>query len=236
MKIRQNNDGYRYSLDPFLLAYFVETTSPPDRFINIIDLGTGSAVIPLCLSQNQKNVRIVGLEIQKKLAELAQKNIRENNLSKQISIIEGDIRNPPSSLNTGAFDLAISNPPYRKVKTGKISPNREKAISRHEIKLTLEGLIITAKNLLKDFGSFKLIYHPSRLQELVFFLDKYSFKIDYLRFVHSKPQTEAKMVLVSSVKNGRNDLCVLPPLFVYNEQNEYTDEVNKIYAAYHHNP
>lgn len=208
--------GYKHSVDPILLADFVEAKKG-DR---IIDLGTGSGVIPICLAERFKDIEIVGLELQEGLIKIAREKTSPHlNPPPQggrnlIEIIKGDIRDVKSIFDAESFDIVVGNPPYRKADDGRINPDKEKAIARHEIEITLSELIKAAKYLVKNLGSVNIIYHPYRLTELLSTMTENKITPKRIQFVHPTTNYKAEMVMVEGIKNGRHELMVMKPLII----------------------
>ncbi|KUO52858.1 MAG: hypothetical protein APF76_14625 [Desulfitibacter sp. BRH_c19] len=163
LKIIQNKEYYRFSEDSVLLVHFIGF-HPGD---SILDLGTGSGIIPLLLIQRENNLKITGIEIQKELAYMAQRSIEYNNFEKSISIIQGDLRDSARLFGNKKWDRVVTNPPYFRVNEGRVSPKENIAIARHEIKCTLEEIIETASSLLKAQGSFYIVHRYDRLLEIL---------------------------------------------------------------------
>lgn len=229
IKVYQSKTGYRFSVDALLLYYFVKM--PVVR--KIADLGAGSGIVGLLLAKKYPHARVSLFELQDSLVELAARNITLNSLSERVKVIKADIREiglrkPP--LDTGPFDVVVSNPPFRKPKTGLISKEEERAIARHEIKLRLPELAGAARHLLKSGGRFFLIYHPERLADLIGTLKSEGIEVKSLRFIHSNHSSEAKMTLVEGVKGGRVGLRVERPFYIYNEDGGYSDEMREVYG------
>jgi tRNA1Val (adenine37-N6)-methyltransferase len=224
IKLFQAKEGYRFSVDALLLESFITAK----RLRKGIELGAGSGIISLLLAKRFKNIKIIAVEIQKTLAERAKRNVKLNNLDDKIEVLTKDIKKLRRSFLTNEFDFAFSNPPFRKVKTGRLSIYEEKAVARHEIEITLPDLIDSASYLLKHSGKFYLIYHPFRLAELISLLREKRLEPKRMRFVHSRPGEEAKMVLIEAVKGSGVWLKVAHPLYIYEEGNRYTLEMKKI--------
>lgn len=228
IKLYQSRNGYRFSVDALLLYSFVDIP----RVKRIADLGAGSGIVGILLAKKYYDASVFLFELQENLAVLAEKNIALNSLEKRVKIIKTDIK----EIDTRAFsctcffDIVVSNPPFRKPKTGLISPGEEKAIARHEIRLGLPELVGAAINLLKSKGRFFLIYHPERLTELIDALRKEKMEVKRLRFVHSNFSSEAKMVLVEAVKGGRQGLKVERPFYIYDKNGAYSDEMREVYG------
>ncbi|MBI4685077.1 MAG: tRNA1(Val) (adenine(37)-N6)-methyltransferase [Nitrospirae bacterium] len=242
IKLYQNRKGYRFSVDALLLESFVNLT----RAERIADLGAGSGIIGLLLAKKYHAATVALVELQESLVRLAERNIVLNKLEERVRVIRTDIKTLSFSsevhkfTSSGtedfsasallhSFDLIVSNPPFRRIKTGLISAIDEKAIARHEIKIHLADLISVAHYLLKSKGRLCLIYHPSRLVELLDTLRKKHMEPKRLRFVHSNSQTEAKMVLVEAVKEGRAEIKIEKPIYIYKDDMSYTDEMKKLY-------
>lgn len=224
LKVFQARQGYRFSIDAVLLAHFPELGAVK----NIIDIGTGSGVIPLLLSQRTRAV-ITGIEIQEAMAARAAKSVELNNLEGQIDIIRADINQIKNLLPAGSADLVVSNPPYWKKGEGKLSANPEEAVARHEITLTLEQLIGQAAYLLVPRGKLALIQRADRLPEALQLLADYRFAAHRLRTVHANRRAEARMILLEAVKDSRQGLKIMPPLCIYQEDGSYSREIEEMY-------
>lgn len=226
IRLYQSKTGYRFSMDAVILSSFVNTPGVK----RIADIGAGSGIIGLLLAKKYPVAKVTLFELQDSLAELASRNIRLNLLEERVNLLKTDIRTIKelSEGNPPQFDAVVSNPPYRRERTGIISPDKEKAIARHEINLKLSELADAAGRLLRPKGKFFFIYHPERLSELINTLHKNRLEIKRLRFVHSSCLSEAKMVMVETVKDSRPGLKIAPPVFIYNPDGSYTEEMVKI--------
>lgn len=228
IKIYQDYEMFNFSLDSIILANFV-TIKPKDELI--CDLGTGNAPIPLYLSLNTK-AKIKGIEIQKKSYELALKSVRINMKEEQIEIVNDDIKNATKRFGDGYFDVVVSNPPFFKYVEGKsnINKNDEKTIARHEVLITLDGLIEQASTILKNGGTFAMVHRPDRLVDIIETLRKYRLEPKRLRLVYPKVGSEANHILIEARKNGlEGGLKILPPLIIHEANNKHTEEVRRIY-------
>lgn len=223
IKVYQPKEGYRFSVDAVLLYSFVNLK----KVERIVDLGAGSGVVGLLLAKKYPDANVTLVELQENLYRLSRKNIKLNGLENRMDALKDDIRT--LKWGAGGFELAVSNPPFRKPLTGRLSTDKERAVARHELKLTLGELLETGARLLKNRGRFSLIYHPLRLNELLLGLKAVGLEPKRMRFVHGKRKSEARMVLMDAVKNGRAGLKVERPLFVYNEDGSYTDELLEIF-------
>lgn len=219
-------NGYRYSLDPFLLVHFARI---PPRTATVMDLGTGSGIILFLLHKRAPGARLFGLERQGDLL-LQAREEQDKREVKNVSWVRGDIRTCHALFREASFDLVVSNPPYRKAGTGRINPDPGKASARHEIHVTLKDILVQSAHLLKERGRLALIHHPSRLEELLAGMEEVDIRPERLRFVHSFLGAEAKMVLVEGVKKGKGDLQIEVPLVVYEEKGVYSGEMRKIYG------
>ncbi len=223
IKISQPEDGYRYSMDPVILAAQVI----PFPNCNIIDIGCGCGIIPLILGYRFKNACITGIEIQSQLAHFAMENIAANKMSDRIKILNQDIQ-ATTPLDTNGFaDIIVSNPPYKKKNTGRLNPNIQKAIARHEIKLDLSQFFSSAHRLLKPRGQILFIFPADRFPEIIPAMAPLDFQLDWIRFIHTKKKNSAKLMMVSGLKEGHGRGIVRPPLFIYDTDNNPTNE----YAA-----
>jgi tRNA1Val (adenine37-N6)-methyltransferase len=225
LTICQNTPGYRFALEAFLLADFVPTTvtSP------LIDLGTGCGVVALFLARRFPQASIIGLELQASLATVAQHNIVRNGLTPQVRIVQGDMRQAQALFPAEAFGAVVCNPPYRAVGSGRLNPQPEKAIARHELTVTLAQVIQAARHLLRRRGVCVLVYHPARLAELCTRLEAARLRPYRMRLIHATLRAPASMVLIEAICDGRDALTVLPPLCVYAAPGVYTAEMQAIF-------
>jgi tRNA1Val (adenine37-N6)-methyltransferase len=205
--------GYKHSVDPILLADFV-TARKGDR---VIDLGTGSGVIALTLAKRFKDIEIVGLELQDGLVKIARENViaRQSRSNLNIEIIKGNIRDVKSLFDAESFDIVVGNPPYRKANDGRINPDREKAIARHEIEITLSDFLKAGRYLVKNLGSVNIIYHPYRLTELLSTMTENKITPKRIQFIHPTIGSKAEMVMVEGIKNGKSELIVMKPMILH---------------------
>ncbi len=223
--LHQPVQGYRFSLDAFLLADFVSSTAQGP----VADLGTGCGVVALVLARRFPLLRLVGVELQSSLVRFAAQNVAENDLAGRVSIVQADICQLPALLSAQTFGTVVCNPPYHRVGHGRLSPDLEKAIARHELAVSLTQLLEAAQHLLGPRGVLVCIYHPSRLTELSVRLDGMGFRPSRMRFVHPKPQTAASMVLVEAIRNGGDALTVLPPLTICDEIGDYSADIQALF-------
>jgi tRNA1(Val) A37 N6-methylase TrmN6 len=225
IRIIQSPSVFSFSLDAVLLAKFAYM---PIQKGHIVDLCTGNGVIPLLLSMRTKG-KIIGIEIQERLCDMAKRSVQYNGLEKQIEIIHGDIKEAPKRLGYSKYDVVTCNPPYfPTVSKEEMNKNIHLAIARHEIYCTLEDVVRVSSQLLKQGGKAAFVHRPGRLLDLITLMREHRLEPKRLRFVYPKSGKEANTILVEGIKDGSPDLKVLPPLVVYNDNNEYTDEVKQI--------
>ncbi len=210
LDIAQPESGYRFSMDPVLLASHIHP-KPHER---ILDIGCGCGVMPLILARNHLNIHVIGVEIQRELSAFATTNIKKNNLAHQITLLNEDIREIfPADLG-GAVDRIISNPPYKKANSGRINPDPQKAMARHDISLDLDTLFACSARLLKPKGTITIIFPAGRLQDISDRMGAHAFGLECLKSIHTRKDRPAKLVLVSGRKNGKQPCRILPPLII----------------------
>ncbi|WP_077621107.1 tRNA1(Val) (adenine(37)-N6)-methyltransferase [Bacillus sinesaloumensis] len=225
LRIIQSPSVFAFSLDTVLLARFVYV---PIQKGKIIDLCTGNGVIPLLLSRRSK-AEITGVEIQERIFDMARRSIDYNELSNQLSLIHGDLKDMPRKLGHGKYDVVTCNPPYFPTpKADEVNKNEHLAIARHEIYCTLEDCIRVSSQLVRQGGKVAFVHRPGRLMDILTLMRKYRVEPKRLQFVHPRMGKEANTILVEGMKDGNADLKVLPPLYVYDENKEYTKEIRKI--------
>ena len=230
LTLRQATDGYRFSLEAFLLADFVSASHASP----LLDLGTGCGVVALLLARRFPQARVIGMELQASLAAMARQNVVCNGVEAQVTILQADARCAAGLFPAGAFGTVVCNPPYRVVGKGRLNPNLEKAMARHELTLTLAQLVQACQHLLTRRGLLAMVHHPSRLAELSARLEAAHLRPRRLRLVHATPQAAASIVLVEAVQGSRGALTVLPPLFVYAARGRYTAEMQAIFGGVQH--
>jgi tRNA1(Val) A37 N6-methylase TrmN6 len=213
IKVFQKKTGYRFSVDAVLLSQFVRIRNHE----RVIDLGTGCGILPLLLCHDTKAHSFVGVEIQKGLAELAKRNVKLNHFQDRISILHNDFRKLKSVFPPGSFHVVLSNPPYRKYRTGRMNPSLEKAIARHEVEGTLEDLVSTASYLLPPKGRCYLIFAALRTVDLLVALRNGGLEPKRLQFVYPRLRDEANFILTESIKASGVELKVMDPLILQSD-------------------
>ena len=223
-KIIQNKDRFSYGTDAIFLSSFAKPKGL------VIDLGTGTGIIPLRLVDKGKTEKIYGVEIQAEVAKLAKNSIGLNNLDDKIKILNMDLKDLPTKFGKNSIDVITSNPPYMKEGGAIINSDENFAISRHEIKCNLNDIIKTTNYLLKPLGKFYLVHRPDRLVDILYTMRKYNIEPKYIRFVQPKINKKPNLILIEGVKDGKPDLKFYDPLIVYNEDGSYTEEIYEIYG------
>lgn len=226
LKIIQNAEGFCFGIDAVLLSDFAKEIRNNSE---VLDLGCGTGILSILLSAKTNLKKIYGIEIQEEVAKMAKRSVALNKLENKIEIINKNIKELEEIFEKNSFDSIVTNPPYKKIETGKTNEKQNKFISRHEVTANLEDFIRVSFNLLKDKGTLYMVHRPERLAEIIYTLKKYKLEPKKIRFVHSNYEQEPKLVLIKAVKNAKEFLKVEKPLFVYNKNGEYTDEILEIY-------
>ena len=226
LKIIQNTEGFCFGIDAVLLSDFAKEIRNNSK---VLDLGTGTGILSILLTAKTKLEKIYGIEIQKEVADMAKRSVTLNDLENKIEIINKNIKELEEIFEKNYFEAIVTNPPYKKIQTGKINEKENKLISRHEVTANLEDFIKISFKLLKDKGSLYMVHRPERLAEIIYILKNNKLEPKKMRFVHSNNEQEPKLVLIKAVKNAREFLEVEKPLFIYNKKGDYTDEILEIY-------
>ena len=223
--VRQTADGYRFSIDAVILAWHI-TPAPGAR---VVDLGTGCGIIPLILAFRHPSVSITGIEIQPQLAQIATENAAANQMADRVSIVCADIRNADDHLPAGTADIVVCNPPFRKVDAGRINPDEERAIARHELAVTLKDILAAVKRALRTAGEFAAIYPAFRAPDMICAMREAGIEPKLVRAIHSRQHEEARLVLIKGTRNGRPGAVIPAPLVIYEAENRYTPEVERMF-------
>lgn len=226
LRIIQDPQLFCFGLDSVLLSGFVRVSAGAA----VLDLGTGSGILPLLLSAKTVDTHFTGLEIQASSVDMARRSVSLNALEDRIDIIEGDIREAGALFYGRPFDAVISNPPYMELGSGKVNPESAKSIARHEILCTLKDVIRAAGMVLKSKGAFFMVHRPKRLEDIFISLKDNSLNPVRLRFVHPSSGKDAEMALIEARKDSRSALKVESPLIVYGEDGEYSAELKEKYG------
>ena len=226
LKIIQNKDSFCFGIDSVLLSDFAKNIKNNSL---VLDLGTGTGIIPILLCGKTDLKKVIGVEVQEKIAEMAKRSIKLNNLEARFQVINENILNLNKIYKKQTFDVVVTNPPYKKKNSGIINENKEKLISRHEIEANLEDFIKVSKDLLKDKGEFYMVHRPERLVDILSIMRKEKLEPKVLRMVYSNKNKEPKLVLIKGIKNAKPFLKVEKNLYIYDENGNYTDEILEIY-------
>ncbi len=225
-RIIQNRSFFCFGIDAVLLSDFAKAGSGE----TVMDLGTGTGVIPLLMEAKTQADSFVGLEIQDASAQMARRSVALNRLEDKITIITGDIREASALFPGRQFQVVTCNPPYMENRHGLQNLSREKAIARHEILCSLEDVLREASRLLCYHGRFYMIHKPFRLAEIIRKCKQYRLEPKRLRFVHPFVDKEPAMVLIEAVRDARERIQVEPPLIVYDAPGKYSEEIYRIYG------
>ena len=221
VRVAQPDKGYRYSIDAILLA----SLPRPKAGESLLDLGTGCGIIPLILAFRHPGIKITAVEVQSELARLAELNAVANGMQDRIRVLHTDMRQLTTEMLNGPADWIVSNPPYRPACSGRINPDSQRALARHEINLNLRQLTKTTRRLLKTGGRFGIIYPAERAVDLLNEMRSARLEPKALRCVHSQARDAAKLVLVRGVMGGKPGLKIEPPLVIYGSDGQYSEAV-----------
>ena len=225
-RIIQNPEKFCFGMDAVLLSGFARV-KPGAR---VLDMGTGTGIIPILLEAKTKAAHLTGLEIQEESADMARRSVLLNHLEEKIDIITGDIKEAGSLFQAASFDVITCNPPYMIGKHGLVNPDAPKAIARHEILCTLEDVIRQAAFLLKPGGSFYLVHRPFRLAEILSLLVAAKLEPKRMRLVYPYVDKEPNMVLLQAVRGGKSRMTVEKPLIIFEKPGVYTKEIHEVYG------
>lgn len=226
LKIIQNEKGFCFGMDSVLLSDFAKNMKNNST---VLDLGTGTGIIPILLCGKTNLKKVVGIEIQQDVANMAKRSSQLNNLQDRFEVVNTNIIDLKNIYEKQSFDVIVTNPPYKKENTGITNENEAKLISRHEITANLEDFISISKDLLKDKGEFYMVHRPERLVDILSLMRKYKIEPKILKFVSPNKNKEPNLILIKGIKNANSFLKIEKNLYVYNEDGKYTDEILKIY-------
>lgn len=222
----QNPEKFCFGMDAVLLSGFAKIKKDE----RVLDMGTGTGIIPVLLKSKTPGEHFTGLEIQEECAEMAQRSVAYNNLEQDIDIVCGDIKEAAEIFRAASFHAVTSNPPYMIGQHGLQNPYMAKAIARHEILCTLEDVVSQAAKVLKDRGRFYMVHRPFRLVEIFQVLTRYKLEPKRMQLVYPFKDREPNMVLIEALKGGNSRITVEKPLIVYEKPGVYTEEILKIYG------
>lgn len=225
-KIIQDSDRFCFGMDAVLLSGFAGAKEGE----KVLDLGTGTGIIPILMEAKTKAAHFTGLEIQPDSADMAARSVKLNGLENKIEIVTGDIREAVSLFGAASFDVVTCNPPYMTEHHGLINPEAPKAIARHELLCTLEDVVNQSSRLLRPGGNFYMVHRPFRLADIIVLLRQHKLEPKRMKLVYPFTDKEPNMILVEANRGGKAGMRVEKPLIVYKEPGVYTDEIYDIYG------
>lgn len=225
-RIIQNPKKFCFGMDAVLLSGFAKA----GKGSNVLDLGTGTGIIPILMEAKTQAAHFTALEIQEESADMARRSVELNGLQEKITIVQGDIREAGTLFGAASFDVVTCNPPYMVGRHGLKNPEAPKAIARHEILCTLEDVVSQAARTLRPGGNFYMVHRPFRLAEIMVTLREHRLEPKRMQFVYPFVDKEPNMVLIEALSGAKSRITVEKPLIVYKEQGVYTDEIYDIYG------
>lgn len=224
--IIQDKARFCFGMDSVLLSGFAKAKKGD----SVLDLGTGTGIIPILMEAKTEAAHFLALEIQPDSADMAARSVRLNHLEEKIEIVTGDIKEASQIFGASRFDVVTSNPPYMTGQHGLANPRLPKAIARHEVLCTLEDVVRESARLLKPNGHFFMVHRPFRLPEIFAVMQKYRIEPKRMKLVHPFVDKEPNMVLIEGVRDGKPRITIEKPLIVFRERDVYTDEIYGIYG------
>lgn len=225
-QIIQNPEKFCFGMDAVLLSGFAQVKPGAA----VLDLGTGTGIIPILIEAKTQAAKICAIEIQEESADMAQRSVQLNHLEKKIDIVTGDLKEAERFFDAASFDVITCNPPYMIGQHGLTNPDAPKAIARHEILCTLEDVVRSAAKLLKTGGKFCMVHRPFRLAEIMTVMVQYRLEPKRMRLVYPYADKEPNMVLIEGCRGGRPRMTVEKPLIIFQAPNVYTDELRDTYG------
>ena len=225
IQVKQNRAGYRFSIDAVLLAY----QAAPRSGDTVIDLGTGCGIISLIMAYRNPDITVYAVELQEELTQLAISNVTNNHLQDHITVLGTDMKMIKPDMTAGPVDLVVCNPPYHRAGAGRINPDNQRAVARHELKANLQDVIATVRRTLKTAGRFVTIYAAERAADILCQMRTDNIEPKFIRTIHSDRRSEAKLILVEGINDGNPGLKIAPPLIVYDDNGKYTEEVLRMF-------
>lgn len=226
LNLIQKKDGFKFGVDAVLLSDFANVKTKH----SVVDLCTGTGIVPFLLYGKYNPKEVLGIEIQDDMVEMAQRSVKLNSLDGKVSFMNLDLKNTDELKKLGRFDVLTVNPPYKLNNSGILNPTDKLAIARHEIMCNLEDVIVAARTLLKDNGRMFIVHRPERLADIFMLMRKYKIEPKRVKMVHPKANKAPNIVLVEGQRDGGAYLKWDEPLYVYNENGKYTEEINRIYG------
>ena len=226
LKIIQDENQFCFSVDAVLLAHFATFK----KNVKVVDLGTGTGIIPLLLSARGFS-DVVGIELNYQTADMANRSFELNKLSDKLKVLNIDLKEATQYLQPNSVDVVTCNPPYWILGQGKMNPNENIAMARHELTVTLEEIIKTARRLLKYHGRFSMIHLPERLVDIITIMEKYKIEPKRLQVVQPFINKKPNLIMIEGIVGAKSGLEMLEPFIMYNEDNSYTDQLKKYYST-----
>jgi tRNA1(Val) A37 N6-methylase TrmN6 len=225
-RLIQKPEGFCFGIDAVLLSDFVNVK--PGQ--SVLDLCTGSGVIPILLAAKTEGKHFTGLELQEEYADMASRSVKLNHLEERVDIICGDVKAGREIFSHASFQVVTVNPPYMTDHHGLLNLYEPKTIARHEVTVSLEDVISLSSYVLPQSGNFFMIHKPFRLAEIFCVMKKYHIEPKRMRLIHPYVDKEPTMVMIHGLKGGKQRITVEPPLIVYKDRNVYSDEISRIYG------
>jgi tRNA1Val (adenine37-N6)-methyltransferase len=225
-QIIQDPNRFCFGMDAVLLSGFAQVKKGE----TVLDLGTGTGIIPILLEAKTQGSHFTGLEIQPDSADMARRSVAFNHLEEKIDIIDGDIKDASTIFGASSFDVVTTNPPYMIGQHGLTNPDEAKAIARHEVLCTLEDVVREAARILKPGGHFFMVHRPFRLSEICCCMTQFKIEPKRMQLVYPFVDKEPNMVLMEGIRGGKSSMTVEKPLIVYKEPGVYMDEIYDIYG------
>lgn len=224
--LNQPKSGYRFSIDAVILSHLAR----PQAGETVLDLGTGCGVIPIILAFRHPGIRVIGVEIQPSLLDLARQNVAANRMTHRVTMIHKDMGQLTIADIDGPVNLVVTNPPYRQQGSGRINADSQRAVARHELRVDLKTVLVTARRMLHTSGRFSIIYPTVRIVDLMAAMRSTGIEPKKLTMIHSKPATLASLVAITGVKGGKPGLEVGPPLYLYHDDGTYTHRLETMFS------
>lgn len=225
-QIIQDPERFCFGMDAVLLSGFAHIKKGE----KVLDLGTGTGIIPILLAAKTPGEHFTGLEIQEDSADMAERSVQYNHLEDKISIVTGDIKDASNIFGASSFDVITTNPPYMIGEHGLKNGNDAKTIARHEVLCTLDDLLVQSARILKQSGRFYMVHRPFRLAEIFAKMVTYGIEPKRMQLVYPSINKEPNMVLIEGYRGGKSRITIEKPLIVYNENGSYTDDILAIYG------
>ncbi|HYE80718.1 MAG TPA: tRNA1(Val) (adenine(37)-N6)-methyltransferase [Clostridia bacterium] len=225
-RIIQKSHAFRFGVDAVLLSDFADIRHGH----SVIDLGTGTGIIPILIYAKKKPSEITAVEIQQDMADMAERSMKLNGLGNNIKVLCMDLKDAPVLLGKARYDCVVTNPPYVKKECGINNPSESKAIARFEIMCSLEEVLITAKELLKPGGKLFMIHRTDRLADIICEMRNAGIEPKRIRFVHPSTGKRPNLLLIEGARGGNKELKFMDPLYIHDENGEYTEEIHRIYG------